>query len=179
MDLRGVDLSGIPMRYLYFIQADLRDCVFSGCDFSNSELSAAVLNNSRFVGANFHKADLSECEARGVDFSKALFVGARFYRSEIVDSCFGEAYLNAVWMHETDLRGSDLAGVWFGPGGASGTAVLKEAKLLGCRVAGAGGWVRGTVDVGTESEPRILHGPELAEWFQENGAPEVRIADEV
>ncbi|PDP85626.1 hypothetical protein CQJ94_21610 [Glycomyces fuscus] len=166
------------MAYLDFIQTDLSDCVFDGCDFSKSELSAAVLSNSKFIGSNFRKADLSECEARGADFTRASFVGAKFYRAEIFGSCFREAHLNAAWMYETDLRESDLSGVWFGPGGASGTAVLKEAKVLGCRVAGAGGWVRGTVDVGTESEPRVIGGPELAEWFQDNGAPDVRIADE-
>ena len=177
MDMRGANLSGMPMAYLHFIQTDLSECVFDGCDFSKSELSAAVLNNSRFVGSNFRKADLSECEARGADFTRASFVGAKFYRSEIVGSCFREAYLNAAWMHETDLRESDLSGVWFGPGEASGTTVFKEAKILGCTVTGAGGWVRGTVDVGTEREPRVIGGPGLAEWFQDNGAPDVRIAD--
>ncbi|WP_370010685.1 pentapeptide repeat-containing protein [Nocardiopsis sp. LDBS0036] len=175
MDLRGADLSGTPMRYLCFVQADLSGSVFNGCDFSKSELSAAVLNNSKFVGASFRKADLSECEARGTDFTKASFVGAKFYRSEIFGSCFREAYLNAAWMHETDLRGSDLSSVWLGPGEASGTTVFKEAKVLGCTVTGAGGWVRGTVDVGTESEPRIIGGPELVEWFRDNGAPDVRV----
>lgn len=167
------------MAYLHFIQTDLSGCAFNGCDFSKSELSAAVLNNSKFIGANFRKADLSECEARGTDFTRASFVGTKFYRAEIVGSCFRGAHLNAAWMHEADLRGSDLSGVWFGPGGDSGTAVLKEAKVLGCGVAGAGGWVRGTVDVGTESEPRVIGGRKLAEWFRDNGAPDVRIADEV
>ncbi len=175
MDLRGADLSGIPMRYLHFIQTDLRDCVFSGCDFSKSELTAAVLNGSKFVEANFHKADLSECEAREADFTRASFVGAKFYRAELVGSSFKEAHLNAAWMHGTDLRGSDLSGAWFGPGEPSGTTVFKEAKVLGCRVAGAGGWVKGTIDIGSEKEPRIISGPELSEWFQDNGAPDVKI----
>ena len=79
-------------------------------------------------------------------------------------------------MHETDLCGSDLSGVWFGPGGTSGTTVFKEAKLLGCRIDGAGGWVKGTVDIGTESVPHVIGGLELVEWFQDNGAPGVKIA---
>ncbi|WP_420372135.1 pentapeptide repeat-containing protein [Nocardiopsis dassonvillei] len=58
VDLRGANLSGMSMAYLHFIQADLSECVFNECDFSKSELSAAVLNNSRFVGSNFRKADL-------------------------------------------------------------------------------------------------------------------------
>jgi hypothetical protein len=81
-------------------------------------------------------------------------------------------------MYETDLCESDLSGVWFGPDGVRGTAVFKETKVLECGVAGAGGRVRGTVDAGTESESRVIGGPELAEWFQDNGAPDVRIADE-
>lgn len=177
MDLRGANLSGIPMRYLYFLQTDLSDCVFNGCDFSKAELSAATLNSSKFVEANFLKADLSECEARETDFTRASLIGAKFYRAEIVGSCFREAYLNAAWMHETDLRESDLSGVWFGPGEASGTTVFKETKVLGCRVVGAGGWVRGTADVGTKSKPHVIRGTELAEWFQDNGAPDVKIAD--
>ncbi len=46
-------------------------------------------------------------------------------------------------------------------------------------MVGAGGWVKGTVDVGTESEPHVISGTELAEWFQDNGAPGVKISDEV
>jgi uncharacterized protein YjbI with pentapeptide repeats len=165
------------MRYLHLIQTDLRECVFSGCDFSKSELSGAVLNGSKFVEANFYKADLLECEAREADFTRASFVGAKFYRAELAGSYFVGSHLNAAWMHGTDLRGSDLSGAWFGPGEPSGTTVFKEARVLGCRVAGSGGWVKGTVDIGTEDEPRIIGGSELARWFQENGAPDVKIAD--
>ena len=178
MDLRGADLSGIRMKYLYFIQADLRNCVFNECDFSNSDLSATNLSDSKFIGSNFRKADLSECDAREADFTRASFVGAKFYCSEMIGARFEEAHLNAAWMHETDLRESNLSGVWFGPGGTSGSTVFKEARILGCRVAGAGGWVKGSVDIGTEGEPHIISGPELATWFQDNGAPDVKVADQ-
>ena len=178
MDLRGSDLTGVPMKYLYIIQADLRNCNFNECDFSKSDLSASTLNASKFVNANFRKADLSECEAQETDFTRASFVGAKFYRTEIFGSCLKEAYLNASWLHETDLRESDLSGVWFGPGGKSGTTTFKETKVHAIKVAGAGGWVEGTVDIGTEGEPHIIRGTELAQWFQENGASEVRVADD-
>ena len=176
MDFRGSDLSGLPLAYLYLIQTDLSNCIFNGCDFSKSELSGATLNASSFVGANFRKADLGECEAQKADFTRASFVGASFYRTEIFGSCLRGAYLNAAWLYETDLRDSDLSGVWFGPGEASGTTVFKEARVRGVKVTGAGGWVKGTVDVGTESGPHLVGGPELAQWFQDNGAPDVRVA---
>src|SRR5699024_8541188 len=95
------------------------------------------------VGANFRKADLGECEAQQSDFTRASFVGASFYRTEIFGSCLRGAYLNAAWLYETDLRDSDLSGVWFGPGEASGTTVFKEARVRGVKVTGAGGWVEG------------------------------------
>ena len=140
------------------------------------ELGGATLNASSFVGANFRKADLGECEAQQADFTRASFVGASFYRTEIFGSCLRGAYLNAAWLYETDLRDSDLSGVWFGPGEASGTTVFKEARVRGVKVTGAGGWVKGTVDVGTEDRPHLVGGPELVQWFQDHGAPDVRVA---
>ncbi len=43
-------MAGIPMGYLFFFHADFSGLVFDVYKLSRSELSAAVLNNYRFVG---------------------------------------------------------------------------------------------------------------------------------
>ena len=76
-----------------------------------------------------------------------------------------------------DLRGADLRGIRFGPGGPGGCAGLVATHLHDCRVAGDGGWVRGTADVGPAGRPRVLGGAELAAWFAGHGAPDVEVAE--
>ncbi|MEC3895953.1 pentapeptide repeat-containing protein [Nocardiopsis sp. LDBS1602] len=168
---------GLSMRYLYLIAADLRGTVFDGCDFTKAELRGALIEGARFVEANFYKADLSECSGEGADFTGARLVGAEFYRSELAGSVWSGAWINASWMHETDLRGADLRGVWFGPDDRAGRTKLASARIGGADVRGAGGWVEGSADVGPPGEPRVLVGDELAAWFAEQGAPEVRVGN--
>ncbi len=176
-DFRGSHLIESDQSYMFFTSADMSDCVFDRSDFAKSDLSGTDISNSSFVGATFRKTDFGGCVASDTDFADARFVGARFHRSELRGSRFFRAFLNGSWMYESDLREADLSEVWFGPEGVGGPTRFVSARLRGCAVAGAGGWVSGTIDVGTPESPHILSSAELAVWFADNGAPNVRVAD--
>lgn len=175
MDLRGAQLPGISMKSLYFISTDMRDCLFDGCDFSNSELRGAFVNSASFVESNFYKVDFSECSGEAAVFTRASLVGADFYECELAGSIFRDAFLNGSSMHGTDLRRADLRGAWFGPRDVAGWTTMSSTKLADCDVTDAGGCIKGSADIGPPGEPCVVIGEELSAWFTQRGAPAVEI----
>lgn len=170
LDFRGADLSNLDLCCAYLLSATLTGVSLVGADLFSATLSGASLVGADLSGAELGKAEAIECEARtavfkGADLFKADFTGAVLHSANL-----REAKLSAASFSRADLRNADLRCCRFSD------LFLRGARMHGARLDGAGGLVKGPVDVG-EFVPRMLDGHELTEWFHAHGAPEVSAID--
>jgi uncharacterized protein YjbI with pentapeptide repeats len=80
---------------------------------------------------------------------------------------FGRASLSGA-----DLRGADLSQCMFG--GTPGPTDLRQARLAGCRLAGATGRIYGPVDIGADA-PQLIGDTDLRDWLARQGAPLIEV----
>ena len=77
-DMHGKDLTGLE-----FVKLDLRNV-----DFGQSDLRAAIFNNSQLQGADFSRADLEDAVAFACDFEGADLRDANFTQALLMESQF-------------------------------------------------------------------------------------------
>jgi len=174
LDFTGADLSG-----LLLVDAELDGANLSGVRLADANLAGAWLNGADLRGADLSRSWLRKAEGRRCIAQEAVFAGADFMRADFADAGLRQADLRRArfdnaWLPRIDLRGADLRDCVFG--GDRTWATLKEARMAGCLVEGACGWVSGSVDVGEDS-PQLIEGAKLAHWFAEHGAPQVEVRD--
>ena len=83
----------------------------SGADFSNSNLSNALLwrgdfSKAKFISSNLENSDLGDSILENANFTNANLKNARLIRSKLNGACFIRTNL-----YNTDLRGVDLSNV--------------------------------------------------------------------
>jgi uncharacterized protein YjbI with pentapeptide repeats len=172
LDFSGADLSG-----LYLAGARLGEAILSGVRLIDADLYSAWLVQATLRGADLSGCDVRKVDGRACDARNAIFRGARLARADFEDSDFrgadmsgadfGRASLGGI-----DLRGADLRNCVFGP--AVSPTDLEEARLAGCLLSGAAGYIYGPVDIGADT-PQLVNGSELKAWFASQGAPEVEV----
>lgn len=115
-DLSGLDLSGLTLSNLSFVEADL-----AGTNFSNAKLDGAVLTEARMSEANFSGADLS-----GADLAETTCSRANF---------------DSAVMNEVTLEGADAANATF-RGTEFKALLVKNAILTETTIEGStiDGW---------------------------------------
>jgi hypothetical protein len=167
LDFTGADLSGLYLSAAGFGAAQL-----SGVRLAGADLYGAWLVEATLRGADLSECDLRKVSGRTCDARDAILRGAQLERADFEDSDFRGADLSGVRfgrasMSGADLRGADLHGCVFGT--IVGPTDLWQARLAGCRVAGATGRIAGPVDVGADV-PRLIDGADLRDWFASQGA---------
>jgi hypothetical protein len=172
LDFTGADLSGL----------DLSAAFFSATQLSGVRLAGAYLYHAWLIEATLRGADLSECDlrkvdGRGCDAREAILRGAWLDRADFDDSDFRGADLSGVRfgrasLSSADLRGADLRDSVLG--GVPGPTDLIEARLAGCRLAGASGRIYGPVDIGADT-PHLIGGTDLRDWLASQGAPLIEV----
>ncbi|ASU82557.1 pentapeptide repeat-containing protein [Nocardiopsis gilva YIM 90087] len=175
LDFRGADLTEMDLRSLFLWGADFSSTTLDRVDFYKAELTGAILNDASLVGARLHRTEMNECEARRASFFEADLLGVRLHESDLSFADFRKARTNGAQMWESDLRGADFRNAWFGPEGPGGWTDLEGARMAGCKISNAGGWVKGPVDIGQEEEIQLVSGSDLYSWFAENGAPDIHV----
>ncbi len=122
MDMHGQDLNGNE-----FIKLDLRDV-----DFGESDLRAAIFNNSLLQGSDFQGADLEDAVAFACDFEGADLRNANFKQSLLMESNFenvrieGADFTDAVISR---IQQKQLCSIADGTNPASG---VSTSYSLGC-----------------------------------------------
>jgi uncharacterized protein YjbI with pentapeptide repeats len=116
---------------------DWRRCLQDGRDFSNTDLSGAVLRDASFVRARLIGAKLAGAEApdvrftsanlTGADLSRAVMRGADFTRAVLRDASLAGADLRQARFFRADMRGVDLSGAELG--GADMLDVMLDGAL--------------------------------------------------
>jgi uncharacterized protein YjbI with pentapeptide repeats len=99
-NLSGADLSG----------ADLRRGDYSGANFKGATLRWTVLNNGRYMEADFSDADCQGAEFYEANFSKAKFQNVNFAGAYTLRANFGEADFTNSKLIRADFYRSDLRG---------------------------------------------------------------------
>ncbi|WP_072804140.1 pentapeptide repeat-containing protein [Rhodococcoides yunnanense] len=173
LDFTGADLSGLDLAAAALNSALLSDTTLHGTCLVNAWILDAKLERADLSGANLRRARLRRCDCRG-----ATLVGAQLNKTDISDGDFREVDLHSTaldqaFMPGIDLRGADLRSSSWGL--APSNAIIDEAKLVGANLSGMTGDVTDAVDVGLH-EPEILRGARLQQWFDNHGAPHVRVS---
>jgi pentapeptide repeat protein len=165
-DFRGADLRGLDLSGAELIEANLREVSLSGTDLTRVNLRIADLSGADLTGARMYKTDADHCVAAAAVLRGAYLFRASFMHADLRSADLRRAFLNAVNFAHADMRGADLRKASVGKGTP---LFFRETRLLGSRLEGAQGQVRGTVDIG-EDAPEILAGAELTGWFRSQNA---------
>ncbi len=93
----------------------VKDCDFSGSDFSHSVLRTANLRGTRLEGCNFSHAvlddaDLSECLLYKADLYRAVGRSSRFVKADLREARVVAANLMGAMLSRADVRGADFTG---------------------------------------------------------------------
>lgn len=173
LDFTGADLSGLDLAAAALNSAVLSDTTLHGTCLVNAWIVGATLKRADLRGANLRRAQLRGCDCQG-----AILVGAQLNKTDLSDGDFRKVdlhrtALDQAFMPGIDLRSADLRfSSW---GVAPSNAILDDARLGGADVSGMTGDVTDPVDVGLH-EPEILRGESLQQWFNDHGAPNVRVS---
>ncbi|WP_170141157.1 pentapeptide repeat-containing protein [Allonocardiopsis opalescens] len=172
-------MSGLDLAWLHLWGVNFAGVRMVGVDLSKAQLVGAILDGADLSGARLVKTEANSCLARGTVFADTDMLGIRMNNAELRDASLRRARLNGAHLSRSDLRGADFRGVVFGPPGPGGRTVVTEARVDGCRVEGAGGSVRGPVDVQDSGggERVLIGGARLVAWFAERGAAEVHVEE--
>jgi uncharacterized protein YjbI with pentapeptide repeats len=172
LDFTGADLSGLEVNSASLMGAHLDDVRMAAANLTRASLSGADLRRAELTSAMLFRVEAAECDAREASFRDAGLVHADLTGADLRGADLRGADLTAAYLGRADLRGADLRGCVFGP--LERPTALHQARLSDCQIAGASGYVAGSVDVSAD-EPRLLHGAELAAWFRSLGAIEVNV----
>ncbi|MFG1791608.1 pentapeptide repeat-containing protein [Nocardia sp. NPDC049149] len=107
-------------------------------------------------GCKANEAVVRESQLQGAVFEDADFRGADLSDSNLIDATFTG----------TDLRGANISRCRLG------WTDFSNCRMSETEVTGAVGTILGPINIGS-TEPRLLNGTELAEWFAVHGAPDV------
>ncbi len=126
-DLRGIDLSGLDLRDVNFVETDL-----SGSSLQDCNLSSAFVAHAFLEGVNLDRALLSE-----TNFRDSYMPQASFESAELNGAKFGDAYLKGVNFRNArlfrakfinaDLRQADFRGARFG------NTIIGRSNLSGAK----------------------------------------------
>jgi uncharacterized protein YjbI with pentapeptide repeats len=111
----GANLAGADLR-----GADMRRSDMTGANLTGANLSGIVLNNGRYIGADFSDSDMTGAEFYEANFSKARFLNVNFAVAYTVRANFSEA----------DFTGSELGGANFYRSDLRGAIGLEAAHNL-------------------------------------------------
>jgi len=103
-----------------------RDAQGRFLNFSDSNLSGAVLNDAALTGANLNRAYIKNTDLTGANLDRAYFQNANLTGADLRGSNLNRAYLK-----QADLRGTNLGGVNLN------RAYLKNVNLAGADLKGA------------------------------------------
>lgn len=172
-DFRGADLSGMLLQWLFLWSSDFTNVSLEYADLFKAQLVGSDLNGANFFEANLHRTDFSECEAKGASFSSSHALRANFRGADLSCANMKEINLVKANLRSANLTDADLTGAILGPSENESHTLLSGATLIGCKVEGARGRVRGPVYIDSLGGP--VDGEDLAAWFTRNGAPEVNV----
>jgi uncharacterized protein YjbI with pentapeptide repeats len=118
-------------RNAQWSEVDLSRALVMNCDFSDANLASAVLdyaaaNRTRFIAANLQGASLI-----GIQANNTSFRGASLERARASNASFCKANFVAAQMERIALMGADLSGADLS------SANLRHADLTGARLVGA------------------------------------------
>lgn len=111
-NFRGVDFSGMDLRFADFAGSDLRNANFTGADLRNSHLITVT------TGAVFDSADMRN--------SDNLYIAEASLRNVLLDGA-------QVWLRDCDLTGASLVGTTLNRGE---TTVFNSANFLEASLGG-------------------------------------------
>jgi uncharacterized protein YjbI with pentapeptide repeats len=103
----------------------------SEIDFSNANLSEALLSKADLSGANLSNANLKSADLSSTDLS-----GANLQDADLRDTKLKNANLSNAILSDADLRGADLSGTNLSGANLS-AANLKDAKLKNANLSNA------------------------------------------
>ena len=90
LNLRGAQLSGLPLAGADFSDADLLDAELKRTDLTGATLSEADLTNVDLTGSILVGADLSEALLRNTEFTNADFTGADLTEADLAGAFYVE-----------------------------------------------------------------------------------------
>lgn len=117
-DLRGIDLSDLPMERGRFARADLE-----GANLQGASLAAAIFSSANLRAVNASGADLAGAIFAGADLERSNLAGAVLIGADLSRANLGGANLSGANLAGADLRYANLAG-----------AVITGAQLTGAKV---------------------------------------------
>jgi hypothetical protein len=178
LDFAGADLSGLRLGSAFLFTSNLAGVRLIDTFLARATLSGADMRQADLSRADLTKAEAVECDARGASFRGANLFAADLCRADLRAADLRETILNSVLLLGTDLRGADLrsASLRYARLGVTPDFAVRmsNARIFGCAVDEAKGFLIGPVDVG-QDEPRLLDGAEVEAWFRERGAPKVQV----
>lgn len=95
-------------------------------NFSDSNLSGAVLNDADLTGANLNRAYINNTDLTGANLDRTYFQNAALTGADLRG-----ANLNRAYLKQADLRGANLGGAYLN------RAYLKNTNLAGANLGGA------------------------------------------
>lgn len=161
-DLRAIDFSGRDLD-----DAILSDCDFSGCNMRNASMSRIVAGLSRFIGTDLSGAYLFKAEMTSSDLTRAILHNTRAVRVEWYEAVLREARiadsdLRRAWFYGTDLRQASLLRCCLE--GASFTeAKVHGLDLTGS--TGLEKAYTKSIDISPDGAPELLTGEEARAWL--------------
>ncbi|WP_084760462.1 pentapeptide repeat-containing protein [Nocardia mangyaensis] len=170
LDFSGADLSGLSLIEAWFMGADLSDVRLADADLYRAWLNSARLDRAVLDGADIRKVEARGCSAVGAKIRGSDVRSAVLEDSDLRDADFSGSDLRQASLDDSDLRNARLDGCKYLRTG------LIRSRLGGASVAGGQGSVYGPADVGV-TEPRVIGGDELRQWFHDHGAPEVVVLE--
>jgi fluoroquinolone resistance protein len=89
-------------------KAEYDNCLFKGCNFSDSNLSDIVFSECRFEDCNFSLANLNNTSLKDVTFDACKLTGIRFSDCNdfLLELHFEECALNLASFFKLDLKGT-------------------------------------------------------------------------
>ncbi len=127
---RGVSLQGISLQNYNFNGSFFKQSLLYRGDFSNSDFSAATMEQSQFYGTLCKK-----CRMEGTNFSETNMYGANLSQSILVNANLTHVNGQLAKLKEADLSGADLSNSDFAEANFSG-ANLTNARLDNTNLSG-------------------------------------------
>lgn len=141
-----VHFKNVTFEAVVFEQLELVDCVFDGCNISNTEMIDAII----------HRTAFNDAKLVGTNFSGSTFVGVSLTGCLADYSAFNDANLKRVLIQETSLIAAEMMNV-----------IWDKWTLISCRLDGVQLFhtpLKG-LDVHTCQFEAIAFTPELVKGF--------------
>ena len=111
--LVGANLSHAFLRQAYLHKVDMTGATIEGAEFSDSDITLAILSDCKGNGARFDYACMWDCQIKNATLQKSSFFGAQicncnFAGSDLEKSCFVCADFDDSRFVNTNLKDADL-----------------------------------------------------------------------